>query len=156
MVAPYCPGVPFDWNYYFPGGNYGGLISVGDHVAGTITLSGFVALTCTANTTNDSGATCSVSPDGSVISFDLPSVQGLDPGDIYGTAEIASGAPNCGTISATLHLTEPHTFTGTETDPYECNGVECSIPTLGTPGLAALALLLAGLAVVVLLRRWRA
>jgi hypothetical protein len=154
MTAPFCPGVPIPWDWTFAGNDYGGIINAGDHVVGTINVSSFVFLSCVVN--SPTTGTCTVSPDGSSISFNLTNVQGPSAGDISGNGEVPPDGGYCGTISATLNLTEPHTFTGTETDPYECNGVPCPIPTLNTPGLAVLALLLAGLAVAVLLRRWRA
>jgi hypothetical protein len=151
MVAPACPGVPEDWYEAFVGQDLGGTINTGDHVIGTISATGIVFVTCKVNLPS---GTCQVAPGGASISFDLPSVQYTgNPGDISGTAEIPVGAPYSGTYSATMTLTSPHSFQGSLTDQeYACN----DIPTVGKPGIVIMALLLAGLGVILLLRRWQA
>jgi hypothetical protein len=150
MQATWCPGQSQPWSFSFVGTNYG-TINAGDTVVGTVSESGLVFQTCQVNAPTT--GTCTVAPDFLSISFNLV-VQSPVTGDISGTVEVPTGAPSCGLVSATLTLTEPHSFQGTQTSSYACNGLPCpsAVPAVSGPGLAVMGLLLAGTAVLVLKR----
>ncbi|MFI5166692.1 MAG: hypothetical protein ACHQQS_08740 [Thermoanaerobaculales bacterium] len=149
-AAPFCPGNTIPFQASFVGTQFG-TINVGDTVVGTAAFGGVIVQTCVVNTGPGTTGTCIVAPGGSSISFNLGNVQ--SGSDFTGTALIPLTAPVCGTLTVTVDLTEPHVFHYVENDPYSCDGACTAIPALGGPGLVALALLLAAIAVGVIRRR---
>lgn len=147
----WCPGQSQPWDVKFVGTDFG-IINDGDTVVGTVTVSGLLFQTCQVN--GPSPGTCTVAPDGLSISFNVVA-HGASIADISGTYELPPGAPNCGSVFATITLTEPHAIQVPDDTAYACNGFPCPspIPAVGGRGLAVMGLLLAGTAVWVLKRR---
>ena len=147
-IPNFCPGetIPYEVNLV-------GLDSIiaGEDVEGTIAFTTLLFQTCQVNA--PTFGTCTVSPDGSTISFDLGNVQSPAGGDLSGNLLLPEDAPNCGTVTDTIDLTEPDTFHESDTTPYACDGVTCAIPATGRLGLLVLALLLAAIGVATLYRR---
>jgi hypothetical protein len=146
----FCPGVPVPFMAPMVMTFAAVPVSAGDHVIGTLSASGMVFESCIVNPLET--GSCQISPDGSTISFDLPSILASEA-DLSGLMEIPPGGPSCGTITLTADLTAPQTYHLSQSTAYECNGVPCPIPLLSRTGLAILALLLAAVAAAVLSRR---
>jgi len=149
--SDWCPGQSQPWDVSFVGSDFG-TINDGDTVVGTITLSGLVFQTCQVY--GPTIGTCTIAPDGLSISFNVVA-HAASTADISGTYEIPPGAPNCGSLLATITLTAPHAFQVVDDTTYACDGIPCPspIPAVGGSGLAVMALLLAAVAVIALWRR---
>lgn len=147
----WCPGQSQPFDLKFVGTDFG-IINDGDTVVGTVTVSNLLFQTCQVN--GPTIGTCTIAPDGLSISFNVVA-HGASVSDISGTYEIPPGATNCGSLFATITLTEPHAIQVPDDTAYACNGIPCPspIPAVGGPGLALMALLMAAVAVIALWRR---
>ena len=125
-------------------------VSAGEHLTGTLSASGMVFESCIVNPLET--GSCQISPDGSTISFDLPSILASDA-DLSGVMEIPPGSPYCGTITLSADLTAPQTYHMSQSTDYACNGGPCPVPLLGRSGLVILTLLVATAGIASLWRR---
>ncbi len=149
-ILTFCPGEPVPFMAPMVMTFAAAPVSAGDHVIGTLSVSGMVFQSCIVNPLET--GSCQISPDGSTISFDLPSIL-ASGADLSGLMEIPPGSSYCGTITLSADLTAPQTYHTSQSTDYACNGAPCPIPLLDRSGLAILTLLVATAGILSLWRR---